>query len=89
MSARFVFRYTEFPAVGYRYPDASGSLKNAGTNGNYWSSVQSSSGSAYNMGFDNSSVNMNSGSNKPDGFSMRCVRQEFTALILTHKRYLI
>ena len=88
MSARFVFRYTEFPAVGNL--NTAGSLNNAGTNGYYWSSAQSSSDNAHNMNFNSSSVGMNSNNNKRNGFSVRCVRQEFTTLIfLMHKGSLI
>ncbi len=71
----------EFPAVGHRNIDASGTLYNAGTNGYYWSSVQSSTGSAHNMDFHSGSMNMNI-NNKLNGFSVRCVRQEFTTPIL-------
>ena len=88
MSARFVFRYMEFPAVGNL--NTAGSLNNAGTNGYYWSSAQSSSDNAHNMNFNSISVGMNSNNNKRNGFSVRCVRQEFTTLIfLMHKGSLI
>ena len=82
------FCYTEFPAVGYRNNDASGTLNNTGTQGYYWSSVQNNTNEAYRMNFNSSSVGVNN-NYKTNGFSVRCVRQEFTALILTHKRYLI
>ncbi|MDE6482265.1 MAG: hypothetical protein K2L01_00660, partial [Rikenellaceae bacterium] len=67
----------EFPAVGRR--DSSGTLNNAGTNGNYWASEQNSSTNAYNMYFNSSDVNT-SNNNKTNGRSVRCVRQEFTTL---------
>ena len=73
MSARFVFRYMEFPAVGNL--NTAGSLNNAGTNGYYWSSAQSSSDNAHSMYFSSSSVGMGSGNYKRLGFSVRCVRQ--------------
>ena len=64
----------EFPAVGYR-SSSDGTLgSNIGAYGYYWSSVQSSSGSAHNMGLNSSSVSMTT-NNKQHGFSVRCVRQ--------------
>ena len=71
------FAHLEFPAVGNRNTDSAGTLNNNGTNGYYWSSVQSSSNNAHNMNFNSSSVNMNT-NNKQNGFSVRCVRREFT-----------
>ena len=71
----------EFPAVGYRN-NTDGALNNPGTNGNYWSSTQNSSSDAYEMYFNSSSVNTNN-PNRKNGLSVRCVRQEFTTLILT------
>ena len=70
----------EFPAVGNL--NTAGSLNNAGTNGYYWSSVQSTSNTnnAYNMNFNSSSVNPSNSNNKRNGFSVRCVRREFTTL---------
>ncbi|MCX4359389.1 MAG: hypothetical protein OSJ22_07125, partial [Rikenellaceae bacterium] len=65
----------EFPAVGYRNPNASGSLKYAGTYGYYWSSVQYSSSNAYYMYLSSSSVNPSYNRDKRYGFSVRCVRQ--------------
>ena len=58
----------------------SGSLENAGTWGNYWSSVQNSSSNAYNMNLNSSSVNPSNNNDKRNGFSVRCVRREFTTL---------
>jgi len=79
----------EFPAVGRRnYSD--GSLNNAGTNGYYWASDQNNASNAYRMNFNSSDVNTNN-NNKANGFSVRCVRQEFTTLIflssLKHRQY--
>jgi len=74
------FTVLEFPAVGYRR-NSDGALNNNGTNGYYWASEQSSSTNAYNMNFNSSSVGVNSNNNKANGFSVRCVRQEFTTLI--------
>ncbi|MDE6182981.1 MAG: hypothetical protein K2F53_00975 [Rikenellaceae bacterium] len=69
----------EFPAVGNR--NTSGTLNsNVGANGNYWSSVAYDSNNAYNLYFNSSNLNVNN-NNKQNGFSVRCVRQEFTALI--------
>ena len=70
----------EFPAVGDRNNDSAGTLNNAGTWGYYWSSTQYNSDNAYNMNFNSSSVNTD-WNNRRNGFSVRCVRQEFTALI--------
>ena len=68
----------EFPAVGYRN-NSDGTLNNPGTNGNYWASDTSGS-NAYNMYFNSSNVNTNN-NNKRNGYSVRCVRREFTTLI--------
>ncbi len=70
----------EFPAVGYRDNNSTGTLNNAGTNGNYWSSTQYNTDNAYRMYFNSSNVNVDN-PNKRNGFSVRCVRQEFTTLI--------
>ncbi|MDE6482267.1 MAG: hypothetical protein K2L01_00670 [Rikenellaceae bacterium] len=70
----------EFPAVGRRN-NSSGALEIAGTNGKYWSSTQNNTSNAYYMNFNSSSVNTNNNANKTYGFSVRCVRQEFTTLI--------
>ncbi|MDE7356109.1 MAG: fibrobacter succinogenes major paralogous domain-containing protein [Rikenellaceae bacterium] len=65
----------EFPAVGNRVSDSSGTLRNAGANGYYWSSVTSTSISidAYYLYFTSSSLYVNNLS-KRYGFSVRCVR---------------
>ncbi|MDE7355783.1 MAG: hypothetical protein K2N21_03310 [Rikenellaceae bacterium] len=65
----------EFPAVGGRYTDSSGTLTNAGTNGFYWSSVTyaSSTDTAYYLWFYSSNLNVSS-VNKRGGHSVRCVR---------------
>ena len=68
----------EFPAVGYRN-NTDGALNNPGTNGNYWSSTQNDSSNAYRMNFNSSSMNTNN-NYKTNGFSVRCVRREFTTL---------
>ncbi len=73
----------EFPAVGLRDNNSTGTLNNNGTNGYYWSSVQYDSNNAYNMNFNSSSVNPNNWNNKKNGFSVRCVRQKFTTLIFS------
>jgi len=69
----------EFPAVGDR-KYSTGALENAGTNGFYWSSTYNNSTNAYNMYFNSSNVNTNN-NDKRNGFSVRCVRREFTTLI--------
>ncbi|MDE7356085.1 MAG: fibrobacter succinogenes major paralogous domain-containing protein [Rikenellaceae bacterium] len=63
----------KFPAVGYRYY-SSGSLNLAGTRGDYWPSVASSSGNAYYLYFVSGSLNVTNGYGKQRGFSVRCVR---------------
>ena len=70
----------EFPAVGYRN-NTSGTLNNAGQNGNYWSSVAYDSNNAYNLNFNSSNVNPQNNWNKRNGLSVRCVRQEFATLV--------
>ncbi|MDE7134298.1 MAG: hypothetical protein K2N86_03360 [Rikenellaceae bacterium] len=67
----------EFPAVGYRSTDSSGTLySNVGAGGYYWSSVAhtSSTNYAYHLSFSSSNLNVNT-SSKPFGYSVRCVRQ--------------
>ncbi|MDE7355360.1 MAG: hypothetical protein K2N21_01115, partial [Rikenellaceae bacterium] len=63
----------EFPAVGYRL-HSDGSLGNAGTWGNYWSSIAGASSGAYVMYFSNSSLAVSDNNNKRGGFSARCVK---------------
>ena len=65
----------EFPAVGYRGSDSSGTLGNAGASGHYWSSVANGSSNAYYLWFDSSDLYVSSGLIKRNGFSVRCVRQ--------------
>ena len=71
----------EFPAVGLRN-NSNGALNNAGTNGYYWSATQytTNANNAYNLNFNSSSVSVTN-NNKTNGFSVRCVRREFTTLI--------
>ncbi|MDE7355296.1 MAG: fibrobacter succinogenes major paralogous domain-containing protein [Rikenellaceae bacterium] len=66
----------EFPAVGWRYGDSSGTLYYAGTDDYYWSSVTSTSNSnnAYGLYFSSSNLRV-SNYDKRNGFSVRCVRQ--------------
>ena len=73
-----------FPALANRNY-ASGLLNDAGTWGNYWSSVQNDSNNAYDMNFNNGNLNPNNNNYKTNGFSVRCVRREFTTLILHTK----
>jgi uncharacterized protein (TIGR02145 family) len=58
------------PAAGNR-DNSNGSLNNRGSNGNYWSSTESSS-NAQNLNFNSSDANMNT-NNRTNGFSLRCV----------------
>ncbi|MDE7355293.1 MAG: hypothetical protein K2N21_00770 [Rikenellaceae bacterium] len=64
----------EFPAVGYRTTDSSGTLYDAGTYGHYWSSVASGSNYAYYLYFVSGSLNVTNGYSKQLGRSVRCVR---------------
>ncbi|MDE7134844.1 MAG: hypothetical protein K2N86_06185, partial [Rikenellaceae bacterium] len=66
----------EFPAVGYRNNDSSGTLYNAGTYGNYWSAVAYVSHNEYNLWFDSSDLYVDNGNSKHYGFSVRCVKGE-------------
>ena len=52
----------------------SGSLRNAGNNGNYWSSTANSNTSnAYNLNFNSGNVNPSNNNNRYNGFSVRCL----------------
>ncbi|MDE7356509.1 MAG: hypothetical protein K2N21_07085 [Rikenellaceae bacterium] len=66
----------EFPAVGGRDADSSGTLSYAGTYGVYWSSVTYASNTnyAYSLWFGSSNLYVD-WSSKQCGFSVRCVRQ--------------
>ena len=75
----------EFPAVGLRDNNSTGTLNNNGTNGYYWSSVQYDSNNAYDMNFNNGSLNPNNNNYKTNGFSVRCVRQRIYDPDFTHK----
>ncbi|MDE7355432.1 MAG: fibrobacter succinogenes major paralogous domain-containing protein [Rikenellaceae bacterium] len=63
----------EFPAVGGRNFDSSGTLLYAGTYGYYWSSVAYSSNRAYELGFTDIILSVDY-TNKQYGQSVRCVR---------------
>ena len=63
----------EFPAVGWRGDDSSGTLNNAGARGHYWSSVANGSILAYYLYFNSSSLGVDWLS-KRLGHSVRCVR---------------
>ncbi len=56
------------------YCDASGGLRDQGTNGNYWSSFQSSTTLAYFVGIYTGSVYPQNAHDKFCGFSIRCVK---------------
>ena len=64
----------EFPAVGYRNDDSSGTLNDVGQWGEYWSSVVDGSNNTYIMIFLSSNLGVNGGYNKQYGLSVRCVR---------------
>ncbi len=64
----------EFPAVGYRDSDASGTLNSAGREGYYWSYVRNAN-DAYVMRFSSSSVTDNGSYNMKYGASVRCIRK--------------
>ena len=52
----------------------SGSLRNAGNNGNYWSSTAySSTSNAYNLNFNSGNVNPSNNNNRYNGQSVRCL----------------
>ena len=58
----------------------SGSLRNAGNNGNYWSSTANSSTSnAYNLNFNSGNVNPSNNNNRYNGFSVRCLARRLGA----------
>jgi len=57
--------------AGYRNYN-NGSLNNAGSNGNYWSSTVNGS-NARNLNFNSSNANMNN-NNRANGFSVRCLK---------------
>ncbi|MDE7355901.1 MAG: hypothetical protein K2N21_03910 [Rikenellaceae bacterium] len=63
----------EFPAVGWRNYDSSGTLQYAGQYGYYWSSVTYDSIRAYNLTFSSGDVYVDWGG-KQFGRSVRCVR---------------
>jgi uncharacterized protein (TIGR02145 family) len=59
------------PAVGYRNNN-NGTLNNAGSNGNYWSSTQNDSNNAYNLNFNSNNADWNN-NNRKNGQSVRPV----------------
>ncbi|MDE7356521.1 MAG: fibrobacter succinogenes major paralogous domain-containing protein [Rikenellaceae bacterium] len=64
----------EFPAVGHRYADSSGTLYDAGATGRYWTSVAYGSNDAYTLGFNSSVVGPQGTWHRRYGLSVRCVR---------------
>jgi hypothetical protein len=62
------------PAAGYRDCN-DGTLYNVRTNGYYWSSTQSGSSSAYNLGFDSGGAFTYYYYDRSYGFSVRCVQE--------------
>ncbi len=69
------------PAAGYRNY-TSGAVTNQGTNGNWWSSTPYNGSNGHNLNFNSNNVNPVNNSNSANGFSVRCVRSEFVALLL-------
>ncbi|MDE6182877.1 MAG: fibrobacter succinogenes major paralogous domain-containing protein [Rikenellaceae bacterium] len=63
----------EFPAVGWRNNDSSGTLYYAGVYGLYWSSVAYDSNYAYRLYFSSSDLGVIAPVRR-NGFSVRCVR---------------
>jgi uncharacterized protein (TIGR02145 family) len=61
------------PAAGNRN-NSNGTLNNAGTNGNYWSSTPSGTTNAMNLNFNSGNANVNN-NNRANGFSVRCVAE--------------
>ncbi len=60
---------TRFPAAG-NYNG--GSVNNAGSNGNYWSSTPNDTNNAYNLNFNSGNQNVNN-NNRTNGQSLRAV----------------
>jgi uncharacterized protein (TIGR02145 family) len=60
-------------AVAGNRNNSNGSLNNAGSNGNYWSSSINGT-NAYNLNFNASSVNPANNNNRGNGFSVRCLK---------------
>ncbi|MCI5139771.1 MAG: hypothetical protein D3922_15480 [Candidatus Electrothrix sp. AR1] len=60
-------------AAGYRNNN-DGTLNNAGSNGNYWSSTVDGT-NARNLNFNSGNADLNS-NNRANGFSVRCLKDE-------------
>ena len=55
-------------------PDTDGTLRNAGNDGNFWSSTANPDPSnAFNLNFNESEVNANNNDNRYNGNSVRCL----------------
>ncbi len=63
----------EFPAVGYRDDSTSGTLREAGTDGYYWSAFALTYYGVSDLCFNSSGLYVGGG-DKADGHSVRCVR---------------
>jgi len=63
------------PSVGYRFSSSSGSLYYRGYLGYYWSSTQSTSGSAWRLGFSSSPARADGSHHRKNGLSVRCVAE--------------
>ena len=64
--------------AGYRNHN-NGTINNAGSNGNYWSSTVNGTNSR-NLNFNGSNANLNN--NRANGFSARCLKDWLRALLL-------
>jgi hypothetical protein len=79
-SCRMIFcfmmckRYVLLPVAGNRN-NSDGSLNNAGSNGNYWSSTVSGTNSR-NLNFNSGNANMNT-NNRANGNSVRCLKDYY------------
>ena len=64
--------------AGYRNHN-NGTINNAGSNGNYWSSTVNGTNSR-NLNFNGSNANLNN--NRANGFSARCLKDWLRSLLL-------
>jgi uncharacterized protein (TIGR02145 family) len=69
--------------AGYRNHN-NGTINNAGSNGNYWSSTVNDTNSR-NLNFNSGNANMNS-NNRANGFSVRCLKDWEESLLLNWRQ---
>lgn len=62
------------PGAGYRYP-SNGAQGSPGYLGNYWSSTPGSDANGSNMVVNGTSITVNTGYGRGNGFSVRCIRE--------------